>query len=837
RESEVRLQLAMDAGEHGFWDYNVDTGDVFFSPRYNTMLGYEPGEIPMRFEAWVEMVHPEDRKTVVPEVLHFVEIAKPFLVEFRMKCKDGSWKWISGRGKSFEIDENGVSHRAVGVHVDITEQKRKEDVQSAQLRLIDYAAGHTVTELLQKFLDEAEILTDSEVGFYHFVEEDQKAIRLKTWSKNTLGHMCTVEKVAPLYLINEAGVWADSVRERTPVIHNDYASLLHRKGLPKGHVPLIRELTVPVMRGNKVMAILGVGNKRTDYDQQDVKTVQQLADQAWETVVRKQAEEALRESEERLRTVIESVHTGIIIIDPDSHTVVDVNDVTAELVGIPKEQIIGNHCCKYFCKSEKDCCPITDSAQTLNNSERIINRADGKQATILKSVSTIILGGKEHLLETFIDITARKQTEAELQRSADVVNNIQVGLYIYHLEKPEEDDVLRILGANQATVELLGIPTEDVVGRTIDECFPAIKENGLAKIYADVARNGVGVNLEDVFYGDERIADSYFSIKAFPLPGSCVGVAFEDITERKKMDEAINTIMKNTLTGTGQKFFDQLVKSICDWSGTDCTLVGEFIEDNKVRVLSMYLDGKFKYGYTYDLEGTPCENAVEHGFCAIIDDVQKRFPKDSDLVEMGAVSYVGIPLSGNQGILCSISRKQLESIPRMKEILSILAARASEEIMRNKSDNALRASEERFRNLVETSQDLIFRTDTEGRFTYLNSAWEEALGYKVEEMQGKKFREFMDPEIADKDEKEFARILECGSTLHYESTYLSKSGEEVHFRFNARLVLDNGGQLLGTHGTAYNITESKLLDEERTKAAKLESIGVLAGGIAHDFNN
>ena len=122
-----RLELAMDAGEHGFWDWNLDTDDVYFSPRYYTMLGYKLGELPMKLETWVNLMHPEDRKTIVPKVEKHVENAEPYEVEFRLKTKGGDWKWISGRGKSFNVDKNGISHRAIGLHVDITERKKAEE--------------------------------------------------------------------------------------------------------------------------------------------------------------------------------------------------------------------------------------------------------------------------------------------------------------------------------------------------------------------------------------------------------------------------------------------------------------------------------------------------------------------------------------------------------------------------------------------------------------------------------------------------------------------------------------------------------------------------------------
>ena len=126
KEIFERLKLAMDSGEHGFWDWNLDTDNVYYSPCYFTMLGYKPGDFPGRKETWVTLMHPEDRKTIVPKVDKYVKNAEPYEVEFRLKTKEGSWKWISGKGKSYNIDKYGVSHRAVGFHVDITNLKKAE---------------------------------------------------------------------------------------------------------------------------------------------------------------------------------------------------------------------------------------------------------------------------------------------------------------------------------------------------------------------------------------------------------------------------------------------------------------------------------------------------------------------------------------------------------------------------------------------------------------------------------------------------------------------------------------------------------------------------------------
>ncbi len=126
RRNEERLSLAMDATEHGFWDWKITTGNTYFSPRWYTMLGYEPGELPMVFDTWVDLLHP-DSKDVIDHLNHYVKNAEPFTEEFQLRCKDGSYKWIMGQGKSYEFNRENHPTRVVGIHTDITERKKYED--------------------------------------------------------------------------------------------------------------------------------------------------------------------------------------------------------------------------------------------------------------------------------------------------------------------------------------------------------------------------------------------------------------------------------------------------------------------------------------------------------------------------------------------------------------------------------------------------------------------------------------------------------------------------------------------------------------------------------------
>jgi len=177
---------------------------------------------------------------------------------------------------------------------DITSLRRAEAVGKARLALLDFSVSHSLDELLQETLDKAEELTGSFIGFFHTVAEDGRTLVLQNWSTRTKKEFCSAEGKGSHYDIDKAGVWVECARVGRPVIHNDYASLPGRKGLPPGHAPVTRELVVPISRGGSVSAILGVGNKEAPYDDGDIAAVSKLADFAWEIAERKRTEETLR---------------------------------------------------------------------------------------------------------------------------------------------------------------------------------------------------------------------------------------------------------------------------------------------------------------------------------------------------------------------------------------------------------------------------------------------------------------------------------------------------------------------------------------------------------------
>jgi two-component system, cell cycle sensor histidine kinase and response regulator CckA len=252
-------------------------------------------------------------------------------------AKDGTEIPIVDSGAPIK-DEHGTIIGVVLIFRDHTGQRLAERLIETRLAIVDYSANHSLEELLTYCLDTISAIAGSPIAFFHFVESDQKTLSLQQWSTRTLKEFCQAEGRGMHYNIDQAGVWVDCIEKKEPVIHNDYNTLPHRKGLPPGHAPIIRELVVPVLRQGRVDAILGVGNKIINYTDRDAEIVSYLADVTWETIQQKrnQAES------ERLMTAIEQAGEIIYITDPKSN-IQYVNPAFQKVTGYSRDEVLGKN--------------------------------------------------------------------------------------------------------------------------------------------------------------------------------------------------------------------------------------------------------------------------------------------------------------------------------------------------------------------------------------------------------------------------------------------------------------------------------------------------------------
>jgi PAS domain S-box-containing protein len=235
--------------------------------------------------------------------LEVISTGRPKLgIEEQINTASGDLLWIQ-TSKVPVNDEEGKVVGVLAITTDLTEHKQTEEYlrQEAErskvlLELYDKAKGLTENELYEFALDRAVELTGSEIGFLHIVSDDKKTIKLKTWNHAAL-KTCSVVSDSH-YSIKKAGNWADCVRTHKPVVYNDYPHSPNQKGIPAGHAPVQRFMSVPVIDHEKVRLIFGVGNKVTEYDEKDILHMQLVANELQKITQERRADEDLKQAKE-----------------------------------------------------------------------------------------------------------------------------------------------------------------------------------------------------------------------------------------------------------------------------------------------------------------------------------------------------------------------------------------------------------------------------------------------------------------------------------------------------------------------------------------------------------
>lgn len=294
---EKTFRKLLDAADAIPFEYSpTEDTYTYVGKQFQDILGQPPSTL-RSCDDWKRYVHPDDRDTRLRECKEAVLNNTDHDCRLRVIRDDGTSLVV--HQKVNIVLEEGAKPLAVGFIHDITAVTRSNALQQARLTVAQAATTVGLDDLIRILLDEAETLTESAIGFFHFVEPSQKTFTLQQWSTRTL-EMCQARGRGEHYPLEKAGVWADCLRTGQVVVHNEYDSLPGKQGLPEGHVPLIRELVVPVKQGDRIVALIGVGNKQVPYDNSDVESVEQISSFAIEIILRNSAEEEAKKFQQQL---------------------------------------------------------------------------------------------------------------------------------------------------------------------------------------------------------------------------------------------------------------------------------------------------------------------------------------------------------------------------------------------------------------------------------------------------------------------------------------------------------------------------------------------------------
>ena len=260
--------------------------------------------------------------------------------------------------------------------------------------------------------EHAKNLTDSPRAFCGYINPQTGALVLPS-----IGHeACGVEEKTVVFH-KFTGLWGWVLEHGQPLLTNNPSEDPRAAGTPPGHFPVTRFLSVPAIIDDKLVGQIGLANAPRDYTARDQEICERLARVLAMAIHRHRLDETLRESESGLQTILDNVQTGVLIIDPETHVIVDANPVAVGLIGAPKEQIVGSECSRFICRPEHGKCAVTDLGETVVNAERELQRPDGTTRWVMQTVVTVSLQGKERLLESYVDITERKLSEEVLSKN------------------------------------------------------------------------------------------------------------------------------------------------------------------------------------------------------------------------------------------------------------------------------------------------------------------------------------------------------------------------------------------------------------------------------------
>jgi len=549
-------------------------------------------------------------------------------------------------------------------------------------------------------------------------------------------------------------------------------------------------------------------------------------------VEEKKPEGTLRASENYLKAILNSIFTGVVVVDEKTHEIVDANPNALEAIGASKEHVIGKVCHSFICPAEKGKCPISDLGQTVDRSERVLLRANGERVSIIKTVTTTTWSGHKYLVESFLDITERKKAEEALRESEEK----------YRTQFEEALDAIFVADAetgiiidcNRAASELVGREKSELVGKHQRILHPPEEIEGkFSRTYKQHLKEKEGQILEtQVITKRGEIKDVAIKANVIELRGKkLIQGVFRDITERKKIEAAV---------AYERDLLHALMDNIPDTIYFK-DVASHFTRINRAQALCLRAKdpeeaiGKTDFDYyaeEFAREAYADEQRILKARKPLVEKVEKVKWRDG---KSRWVSATKVPITDKDGRitgLVGISR-DITEIKEMEEKLRQYSEHL-EELVQKRTEELLE-SEKRYSVLVEEASDGVAILQ-DGKIVFTNKKGTEITGYSKDELIGLPFEKLVSEEYKQLTKERYERRLR-GEIIpsQYEIELIAKTGNQVPVELSATRIQYQGrpADLI----IVRDISERKRMEEERLRLEKLATTGELATMVGHDLRN
>jgi PAS domain S-box-containing protein len=513
------------------------------------------------------------------------------------------------------------------------------------------------------------------------------------------------------------------ISTRQPVIH-EIAEVL-----PSGKIWIDVRLSPVIDHENRVIGVLGLSNDITQ---------------------RKTAEEALRESEDRLRTIMQSVQTGIVIIDAGTHTILDANRKALAMIGAKKAEVIGSHCHRFICPCEQGECPITDLGQGADASERVLITKSGASIPVLKTVIPATIDGRTVLVESVMDISEMKSREDRIRILAGLLDLMPASVTVHN---PEGG----FLFANEKTFEYHGYTAGEFCKINLHELDVPESEHLIEERIRQLKETGE-VSFEVQHYRKDRsVIPLLVNARITIWDGSPVILSIAtDITERKQAEQKLVAAYQEY-----QNLLDQ-IQDVYYRSDTEGRLIR----------ISRSLADMLGYRDVSELLG---KNIAEEFYLNPGD----RTKLLEEITRDGKVTNYEVQLRRKDGTPVTISASS-HIWYHPDETPGGVEGSFRDITEQKRAENALRESELLLREIFDNANDAIFLLERypagPGKYLLVNDKAVRMLGYSQEELLTMSPRDIVPEDIARKVMPAVIQKLLRDGHATFESAHRRKDG-------------------------------------------------------------
>ncbi|MDD5143300.1 PAS domain S-box protein [Methanoregula sp.] len=666
------------------------------------------------------------------------------------------------------------------------------------------------------------IVSSSPLAYLAFMNEDESELTMYAWSRSAMAE-CAMQEKPIVYKTGKTGLWGEAVRQRRPVITNDYpAPNPAKKGYPEGHPHILRHMNVPVIDEGRVVLVAGVANRATDYTESDANELLLLMQGLWNLLKAKRMEEERRAEEEKYRTVVEHSNDAIYIYRGDR--LLFANRRASELTGFSGEELLAGNIWDHVHPDDRARLQEARDRRTAGEdiphsfSARVVTR-NGEVRACEFTVTLITYQDQPALLGIIRDVTEKQQLEAERSAAFEQLANAEEELRKQYDELADAEEQIR---TRTQQMEEIAATVPGVVFQ-----FYARSEGSIGFYYVS------GRSLEILGLDNNPL-------EFFPAFASAI-----DPSDRDRFIDSVHTaIDSETLWDFTGKFVkpsgnviwfrgmaspvrhgDELVFSGVLQDITDRIEISQALQKSEAKFRAITNQTSQFIGLI-DPDGTVImANRTALDFAGIAESVVDGRPfreaawwphsaeiqeQLKDAIQRAAsgetvrFETTHIAADGHTAYIDF----SIKPVKGADDKIPFLLAEGTDITRRKLAEIALKESEEKYRLIAENSPDMIFFLDTSGTVRYINPLGARSMLTMPENLTGKNLYSLFRPDIAEKYMVEIRGIVERRIPYRNEVIEHLPSGT---FWLDVRLIplLDSSGSVFGVLGLIHDVSHRK----------------------------